>query len=136
MSGILSRFVVALLMLAPLGCSLSDSVSSISQSVSGSVSSSSPGGSERAYRQDVADYTAAHIKAGGDFSSFQVDLAKLAEQHGITNWEENMATYEAIGQGFAKAKVSSAELLAYKRTLGKSDTQKMDAIQRGYDAAK
>ena len=87
--------------------SLSKSVRSSSHS-SDSSSSSSPGAAEEAYREDVSDYTRAYVKSGGDFRGFQSDLARIAEEHGITNWEENLLTYTAIGEGLGSATVSYA----------------------------
>ena len=115
--------------------SLSKSVRSSSRS-SDSSSSSSPGAAEEAYREDVSDYTRAYVKSGGDFRAFQSDLARLAEEHGITNWEENLLTYTAIGEGLGSAKVSDAELMAYKRNLSRGDPKKGDAIQEGYKSAR
>lgn len=132
-----------LLMLAPLGCSFSDSSESIShsisspfESISASISSSSPGGAERAYREDVRDYTQTYVTSGGDFQAYQADLAKIAQRHGISNWEENMTTYVGMGEGLAKATVTDAQFMAYKRTLSGNDPKKMDAIQKGYDSAR
>lgn len=138
----LVRSALATVLVLPLlGCSISASSWSISKSSrssshsSDSSSSSSPGAAEEAYAEDVSDYTKAYAKSGGgDFRAFQSDLARLAQEHGITNWEENAVTYEAIGRGLGRAKVSDAELMAYKRNLGGADATKMQAIQRGYDS--
>lgn len=135
------RVVLLLSMLSmfPLACSLSYSAQGVSSSVSSpfeSSSSSSPGAAERAYQADVRDYTEAFVKSASDLTTFKVDLAKLAEKRGITNWEENAVTYVGIGEGLAKAQVNEAQLLAFKRNLGGSDQKKMDAIQQGYDSAK
>lgn len=138
----------ALLLIAALapplaGCSISVSSWSLSKSSrssshsSDSSSSSSPGAAERAYREDVADYTRAFAKSHrGDFEGFQADLGRLAQEHGITNWQENRATYTAIGEGLGSAHVSDAELMAYKRNLSGGDPAKAAAIQEGYDSAK
>ena len=83
--------LVGVLVAVPLaGCSVSVSSWSLSKSVrssshsSDSSSSSSPG-AERAYQEDVTDYTRAYAKSHrGDFAGFQADLARLAEEHGIT----------------------------------------------------
>jgi len=130
---------LAVLMVVPiLGCSVSWSVSKSVRSSShssDSSSSSSPGAAERAYEEDVTDYTRAYAKSGGsDFRAFQSDLAKLAQEHGITNWEESLATYTAIGAGLRQAKASEAALMAYKRNLSGDDEKKADAIQKGYDS--
>src|SRR5439155_22908377 len=127
------------------GCSVSVSSWSLSKSVrsssrsSDSSSSSSPGAAERAYRDDVSDYTQAYVKSsggGGDLGNFRADLARLAEEHGITNWEENPSTYTAIGEGLAKAGVSSAARMAYKQNLSGGDASKAQLIQQGYDSGR
>lgn len=122
------------------GCSISASSESLSKSSgssSDSSSSSSPGAADRAYRQDVSDYTRAFVKShGSDLQGFQTDLAHIASKHGITNWEENPSTYTAIGAGLAGANANSAEVLAYKRNLTGGDSRKSDLIQQGYDAAR
>jgi hypothetical protein len=134
--------LVTALVLALAGCSISASSWSIYKSSrssshsSDSSSSSSPGAAEEAYAEDVSDYTKAYVTSGGnDFPAFQADLARLAQEHGITNWQESLVTYQAIGEGLGRAKVSDAELIAYKRTLGGADATKAQAIQRGYDSA-
>ena len=135
--------VLALLAVLVAGCSVSVSSWSLSKSVrssshaSDSSSSSSPGAAERAYREDVSDYTRAFARSHrGDFAGFQADIGRLAEEHGITNWEENPATYGAIGDGLGRAQVSDAELMAYKRNLSGGDIRKADLIQQGYDSAR
>jgi hypothetical protein len=134
---------VALVALSLAGCSLSVSSWSLSKSSrssshsSDSSSSSSPGAAEQAYRDDVSDYTLAYAKSGGaDFQAFQADLGRLAEEHGVTNWQESTATYEAIGDGLGRAGVSSAALMAYQRNLSGGDPGKADAIERGYRSAR
>lgn len=135
--------LAALMVAALAGCSVSVSSWSLSKSVrssshsSDSSSSSSPGAAERAYRDDVRDYTRAFAKSrGSDFQGFQADLARIAEDHGITNWEENPATYTAIGEGLGSAQVSEAELMAYQRTLADGDAKKVEAMRKGYDSAR
>ena len=135
-----TMLLLAALAVVPLAsCSLSDSAISLSKSVgssSDSSSSSSPAEVESSYGDDVADYTRAYAQSHrGDFDGFQADLAHLAKEHGITNWEENPGTYTAIGRGLRNANVSEAELMAYERNLSGGDPVKADAIQRGYDAA-
>jgi hypothetical protein len=142
-SRLIARLIATLAILPLLGCSISVSSWSLSKSSrssshsSDSSSSSSPGAAERAYREDVTDYTRAFARShGADYDGFRADLGNLAREHGITNWEENPATYTAIGEGLAGAKVSDAELLAYKRNLSGGDAQKADLIQKGFDSAR
>ena len=144
---LLLGFFVALVSLGPLGCSISTSPSDSSESssdASGSLSdssgsssgSSSPEGKQAAYRDDVRDYTAAYVKSGGRIADFDKKLGQLARSRGITNWEENMATYEGIGRGLAKAGVDGVELDTYVRNLAGGDPKKVAAIQKGYESAK
>lgn len=117
-------------------CSFIDSSVSSSDSIassSSSFSSSSPTSRETAYRDDVRDYTYAYVISGGDPTVFQTRLAAIAEQHGITNWEANTATYVGIGQGLGKAKVKPVELDAFKQNLSHGDPAKAQEIQRGYE---
>jgi hypothetical protein len=130
---------VALAAAAVAGCSFIDSSESISKSVSGSFessSSSSPGDSESAYRDDVRDYTYAYVRSGGSAGDFDKGLGEMAKKHGISSWEADRATWIGVGEGLAKARVSRAELEAYKRTLGGADPDHMAAIEKGYEGYK
>jgi hypothetical protein len=127
-----SLLVVALLLL--VGCSLSASSDSSSES-SGSSSASSES-KETQYRNDVRDFTAAYVKSGGRLEDFKRRLGDLAKERGITDWEENMATYEGIGRGLGKAKVTPVELDTYTTNLTGSDAKKAKAIKDGFDAEK
>jgi hypothetical protein len=131
--------VLSLSLLGPLGCSLSESSKSSSdssESSSKSSSSSSPGNKDTAYRDDVRDYTTAYVKSGGQLTDFNKKIGDLAKARGITNWEDNMATYDGIGQGLGRAKVGTVELDAYAQNLGHGDPAKAQAIREGYAVAK
>jgi len=131
-----ASLLAGLALFAPAGCSISTSPSDSSRSSSDSSTSSSPESKETAYRNDVRDYTAAYVKSGGQFADFQKKLGDLARERGITNWEDDMATYEGVGQGLGKAKVSQAEVSAYVDNLAKGDGKKAEAIRKGYESAK
>ena len=137
---------VALLSLGPLGCSIStspsdssesssDSSRSFSDSSASSSGSSSPESKEAAYRDDVRDYTAAYVKSGGRIADFDKKLGELARSRGITNWEENMATYEGIGRGLGKAGVDGVELDTYVRNLAGGDPDRVAAMRKGFESA-
>lgn len=137
------RLVLAVVLLgAPLlaqGCSLSASSASSSNSSassSESSSSSSPGNKEQKYMEDVRDYTASFMKSGGRSADFKARLGEIALQYEITNWEENLVTYEGIGRGLGKAKASPIEVDTYTANLTGGDPKKAEAIKRGYDAEK
>jgi hypothetical protein len=133
--------VLAAVAFVPLqGCSISksssDSSESSSDSSASSSASSSPASKESLYRDDVRDYTAAYVKSGGQITDFNVKVSQLAQQRGITNWEENMVTYEGIGQGLAKADVTGVAYDTYVANLSRGDPNKAAAIRKGYESYK
>jgi hypothetical protein len=75
-------------------------------------------------------------KSGGRIADFDKKLGALARSRGISNWEENMATYEGIGRGLGKAGVGGVELDTYVENLAGGDPKKVAAIQKGYESAK
>lgn len=125
-------------LLGPLGCSFSTSSKSSSDSSASSSRSSSPGDS--AYYDDVRTTTEAYAKSGGPFDAYQKKLGDLAQQHGITNWEENLGAYVAIGEGLGEAKASSGLAETFKDRLAPpgapSSNDKRSAIQKGYESKK
>jgi hypothetical protein len=124
------------------GCSFSTSSESSSDS-SGSISdlASSPFASlshssldeQGKYQRDLRDYTAEFAASSrGDMESFRIRIGKLAEKHGVTNWEEDETTYLAIGQGLRKADSNKARYEAFKSAMSQSDPKKMRLIEEGY----
>ncbi len=101
-----------LLLLA--GCSFS--YSSGASSDSSKSSSASSGGSEtdpkdakRAYMSDVSAYTTSAAK-GNDAKAYLRELGSIAKRHGITDWERDTATYNAIGTGLRRAGIARDEV--------------------------
>lgn len=137
---------ILMLSIAVGGCSfsassasISDSIAQSSKSVSDSISSSSPDGSsesEQAYREDVRDYTVAALKAGREGPAFESGLADVAEQHGITNWEADAATFVGIGEGLGRAGASPETARGFADEMGASSGRVPagELIQKGYDA--
>jgi hypothetical protein len=129
-------FSVLAVVLALQGCSFSASSESSSASSASSSASSSPPSKESLYRDDVRDYTAAYVKSGGQIADFNARVSQIAQTRGITNWEDNMGTYEGIGQGLGRAGVSSVAYDTYVTNLSRGDPVKEDAIRKGYQSAK
>ena len=131
----MSWLLLLAVLLIPLGCSFSASSKSSSESSSGS---SSPG--DTAYYDDVRSTTEAYAKAGGPFDAYQKQLGDLAKQRGVTNWEENLGTYAAIGEGLGQAKASQGLVDTFKSRLAPAGSansaDKQAAIQKGYDSTK
>jgi hypothetical protein len=125
--------------LLALGCSFSyssQSSSDSSRSSSVSSSSSSPGHAERAYREDVREYTSAYIQSGGQIDAFRRKLSELAADRGITDWQTNLVTFEAIGLGLGDAKASEIQVDTFKTNLCGGDPERERAMQQGYDRAR
>jgi hypothetical protein len=134
--------LLGVLLLAPLGCSISTSPSDSSAASSdssaasskSSTSSSPSGGSDAsAYRRDLRDYTAGYVKSGGQHDAFQKHVTDIARKNGITNWEDNLESYVGIGEGLKQAGASPTALEAYKTNLAAADNEKRRALQKGYD---
>lgn len=143
MRNLVVLFVIVILAAYTAGCSFSESSKSSSKS-SGSISdivsspfTSSSGSSspESAYREEVKDFTASFVKGGGDGSKLKQEVGQIAEKRGISDWENNEATYVGIGKGLHKAGLNQAELDGYKAAIGENEQQK-DWIQDGYDERK
>jgi hypothetical protein len=126
-----------------LGCSFSDSSKSISDSISGSSnsfsdSSTSSSGDddqgsakEALYREDVRDFTAAHVRDGGDVAGLQRGLSRIARQHGMNDWEAVDATWTGIGQGLKRADASPQKIDETSAALT-ADPGRRREIERGF----
>ena len=137
-----SATVVLLLLAGPLACSFSyssqsssDSSKSSSESSSSSSRSSSPN-SATAYRNDVSDYTEAYVVSGGSDGAFLNGIGGLAEKRGITDWESDENTWIGIGRGLGRTQITTVQLGVYKENWGGGDPQRMQQIQKGFDAAR
>ena len=138
-----SYLAVISLLLFLQGCSISYSSKGSSKSSKGSSNSvssivSSPSESSKKgekYQQEILDYTYAYVNSSeADYASFQKGLADIAARQGIVNWEDDPATYIAIGKGLKKAKLEGISYETYKKNLAGSDYTKMQDIQKGYDS--
>ena len=120
----------------------SDWVSGTGESISGSFrslsrSSGSGGGdaAKTAYRRDVRAFAVQFARTGGSSDDFLRGVGRVAEDHGVADWESDAATPFAIGAGLADAGVSEAELAAL---TGRSDGDRevVALVREGYAAAR
>jgi hypothetical protein len=135
MNRVRTHALIALLAIAPLGCSFGYSSESSGKTIASpftSSSSSSPGDSKQAYGDDIRDYTYAYVVSRHDLETYEKGLGDIARLHGITNWQEDEMTYVAIGAGLARAKASSSELERFASGLAGSDQAKASLIRQGY----
>ena len=104
----------------------SDSISGTGHAISGSFdaisvsSGSEPAADKATYENDLREYTASFVKSGADPSTFQPGATRIATSHGITNWESNGDTADAIGEGLLKAKQNGAQAQEFCKNVGLS----------------
>ena len=138
-SSLLVSFVVVVALSAG-ACSFSASSKGSSNSSGASskslsspfTSSSKSSDKEAAYGEEVKDFTASYVKSGGNTSQLEQEVGKLAEKHGISDWENDETTYVSIGKGLHKAGLNQAELDGYKASLADNE-QQATWMQEGYD---
>lgn len=122
------------------GCSMSNSSETLSDSISSpfewsSGSSDSSSGGDSAYRRDVSDYTVAFAHSGAvDLDAFRSGLRQLAEERGVSNWEDDPLTCASVGRGLQRARLSNADALAFGQRLLGGDTPGFDALRAGYSS--
>ncbi len=104
-----------------------------SESSESSSRSSARAARKKSYREDVRSSIASYVRSGGALDAFEKKLGEFARRCGITNWEDDPATYVGIGEGLGEAGVSEVQLATYTTYFSRSDPLKMQAIQRGYD---
>ncbi len=127
-------------LVAATGCSISTSLETISDSISSpfeSISNSSSGESV-AYREDVSDYTVAYVRSGGDLDAYRLGLTALANERGVSNWEEDAFTCGSIGLGLQRADFDEAELRTFASNLFGPDVfgpdaEKLRRVRAGYN---
>jgi len=109
----------------------SESIFKIASSPFTSSSDSSATEQEK-YENEVADYTAEFVtSSSGDLDSFRKQMTKLAEDHGITNWESDLTTYKSIGRGLKKAHLGDPQISAFAESFSENDPMKKQAIEEG-----
>jgi len=89
------------------------------------LSTSSGSGGNQAknsnYERDLRQYSASFVQSGGTREDFLRGVTRVAENHGIANWEAEPSTPFAIGQGMRVANVSEQEMRAFCREFGTNE---------------
>ena len=121
--------------------SISDSISSPSKSSSDSSHGGSDSGELEApqdaasYQADVAQLAGTYAKTGGDIGAFRSAVSKLATQRGITNWETDPTTCQAIGRGVGTAGMGTEAFQKFSKDLFGDDVTKANELHKGYESA-
>ncbi len=126
---------IAFLSFVGLACSASNSSETLSDSVSSPFEwSSDSSGSigDSAYRRDVSDYTIAFAEQRGDWAAFRQAVGYLAEQRGITNWEEDVYTCASIGLGLQRAYLDVDAAGRFGEDLFGANPRSRSALLAGY----
>jgi hypothetical protein len=148
----LALLLGAVLALAPLaGCQLiwtsitspSDWIAASAESISGSIrsisqSSGSGGGDTAAndpYRRDVRAFAAAFAEAPGSTADFLRGVGRIAEQHGVSDWEGEPLTLVAIGEGLRDAGYDAQAMDVLRARLGDVDAAHVGLVLEGWSAA-
>jgi len=107
----------------------SDSSAGSSRSIAGSfdaISTSSGSGSEpqpkpntTSYVRDLREYTSVFAKTPGSREDFLRGVARIAEDHGFSDWESQAATPRAIGEGLRDAGLTAAQMDEFVETVGR-----------------
>ena len=115
------------------GCSFSYSSKSISESSSPSNDSDSEA---QAYRSDLSNFTVVAMRSGQSEEAYLAGLSRIAEEHGVTAWEQDQSTYRSIGAGLRQAGVERDDLprLPLVRVLTERQPETLDAIIGGYQS--
>jgi len=112
------------LYLLQAGCSISYSLEQSSDSVSASLesltspSTSSSGGEEAqvsdtagVYEEDVAAATVLYVSGKKNNDIYQRQITSIAQNHGISDWEQENSTFVAMGKGLRRAGVAESSIL-------------------------
>ena len=91
---------------------------------------------ETSYQRDVRIHTAEFARSEGepDLESFQRDLSAIAEDHGITDWEQFADTYVAIGRGLADSGLDDWSAQRLATAMSNDDIRHLTLVQSGYES--
>ena len=87
---------------------------------------------EEAYRNDVTSVTLAYLGAGEAGGNLLRDLSRVAEQHGITDWEASPVTFVAIGAGLRQGGIDAGSVDAFAQRHFGGNSEILGQILEGY----
>jgi hypothetical protein len=77
------------------------------------------------------------VEAGGQRQqSFLAGLGDLARKRGVSDWESEPGTWEAVGRGLGRTRVNDAQRAAFETAWADGDSTRQSAIAQGYAAAR
>ncbi len=130
------------------GCSMSYSLEKSSDSVSTSldsltsitsISTSSSGSEEEkisatgtVYEEDVAAVTVLYVSHEKTTDEYQRQVAGIAKNHGINDWEQEQSTFIAMGKGLRRAGVSQGSISSLPYFGSMVDRLSYSHVIKGY----
>jgi len=113
--------------------SVSAALNSISRSVS-SISRSSPGSQAKSetYQKDIEVLVSFYASHPEMAEFMEADIAKIAERHGILDWQSYDRTYTSIGRGLRKAGFTQSQVEELAKASCPGKEKLVDAILEGY----
>lgn len=117
------------------GCFKSSTSQASSESSSDSSSSSSDSDKDKksALERDIRDYTASHAGSVEDVAVLQREIGGLAGEHGVVDWERDVALHAAIGRGLAEAGIRGDEARALGTALVGADGERLAWVLAGQE---
>jgi len=113
----------------------SKSIGTSFDAISTSSHSSGPSGAssnQQAFERDVRVFTADFARApGGSREDFLRGLGRIAEDHGVSDWESEPITPRAIGEGLRDAGLTPAQMDAFVAGIGRDRPEAQLALD-GY----
>jgi hypothetical protein len=131
--------ILAALLLASLsvGCSISKSSETISDSLMSPFrwsSDSSKSVTQNSYLRDLSAYSESFARDGGDLDAFRTAVRQRAEVQGISNWQEDELTCASIGYGLQRARLDATEVEQFANQLLAGHPKGIEALHAGYAA--
>ena len=71
-------------------------------------------------------------KTGGEIGAFRTAVSQLAMDRGITNWETDSNTNQAIGRGVGTAGMQEDSFADFSTQLFGDDLGKQNELRKGY----
>ena len=85
------------------------------------------------YARDVRSTTTAVVEAGADADDLLLQLGRVAELHGVSDWEGQPLTYHAVGAGLRSAGAEPSDARAFAEELT-ADPHAVQIVLLGYES--
>jgi hypothetical protein len=144
-------FVFLLAVIPASGCQLlegsvessADWVAGSVRSIGGSIDAISQSSGSRgpvhaspAYRRDVRAWAAEVAERGRSQEEFLRGIGRIAESHGLTDWQAEPATFTAIGEGLADAGWTPEQMERLRAGLGGAQPRDVELVFEGWRQAR